>query len=309
MKKKILLPILILLGLLACAPFASASGDYVAPAKFTDVVTYINNYPIPSYNLNGYTFVKAEDLRNYGFDITWTEADNSIRIMRNDSNVIDFILTCKSRPSQVGKTQFNFVTTDTKAYVGNYNYQIEALGGIPGYTLINVDNLKPFAEIQWIGESQQLHIWIRDGLQMSGEPLYVPYDYSDIPSTEYNCKDSQHYFSAYFNSVNELSFAFATADIVNNEVASYSKCRGMFYVKLIDKATGNEVYSEGKPFDVWDYTTIPYYISDYMDIPYSVEVNVPKWNIAENSGTLTAQLYYWCDNCNYGLDAEYEIYL
>jgi hypothetical protein len=60
-------------------------GDTIGYAKYTDISAYINHYPIASYNINDYTAIVAEDLRNYGFDVAWNGNDRSLSITRNNN--------------------------------------------------------------------------------------------------------------------------------------------------------------------------------------------------------------------------------
>lgn len=47
-----------------------------------DIIAYINNTPLKSYNVQDKTFVIAEDLKRYGFDVTWNEKDRSLTVTR-----------------------------------------------------------------------------------------------------------------------------------------------------------------------------------------------------------------------------------
>ena len=51
---------------------AFKNGDIVNYYLYTDIVTYINNIPIRSYNIEGYTAVIVEDLAITAFDVVWS---------------------------------------------------------------------------------------------------------------------------------------------------------------------------------------------------------------------------------------------
>ena len=135
--------------------------------KETNVVTYINDHPIPSYNLNGYTFIKVEDLQYYGFDVKWNEYNKTLRIFRNVSNKVSGRITFKSKPQNIGKSLFQMYSTDIRTYIGDYAYEIECLAGLPGYTFINVDNLSTFGRIEWVPDTESVknmdRRWIGNG--------------------------------------------------------------------------------------------------------------------------------------------------
>lgn len=63
--------ICIFLLLLSAGASAENVGDVIGYVTGTDIVSYINNNPIPSFNINGYTAVMVSDLKNYGFDYNY----------------------------------------------------------------------------------------------------------------------------------------------------------------------------------------------------------------------------------------------
>ena len=70
MKKIICLKlILVVLLLFTVSVNALAPGDPIGWVLHTDIIAYINDTPIRSYNIGGYTYVIAEDLIGYGFDV------------------------------------------------------------------------------------------------------------------------------------------------------------------------------------------------------------------------------------------------
>ena len=55
----------------AAIPLAPAVGDVIGHVLHTDIVCYIDGHPIRSYNIGGNTWIVAEDLLSYGFEVTW----------------------------------------------------------------------------------------------------------------------------------------------------------------------------------------------------------------------------------------------
>lgn len=138
----------------------SVGGAVLGETTYSDIVTYINNFAIPSFNYRGYTFICAEDLQNYGFDVECDRVRNTVTLNLNHNKIIQYpVPVVRCAPGDIGKHYFNVTTTPTKAYIGNFGYQIEALGGIEGYTLINIHNLLACgAEISWDAENRAVHI-------------------------------------------------------------------------------------------------------------------------------------------------------
>ena len=64
----------LLAALMMVAPMAvpvSAADQVLGQYLYTDIVAYIDNYPIRSFNIKGNTYIVVEDLSQYGFGVTW----------------------------------------------------------------------------------------------------------------------------------------------------------------------------------------------------------------------------------------------
>jgi len=85
MNKKLLriITIIILLSILALNVNAGPNNPNIGPRpgqtmgeiRYSDIVTYINGYPIRSYNIDGNTWICVEDLKDYGFIVIWDSSD------------------------------------------------------------------------------------------------------------------------------------------------------------------------------------------------------------------------------------------
>ena len=171
MKKFVSLLLSVLILMVSLPTFASTVlGDVV----YTDIVTYINHEPIPSYNFKGITLIAAEDLREYGFNVFWNEYARTLTITR-DPNNNDILpeLTFRPLEKQLGKKRFSLTSTDVKVYTGNYRYS--SFGGIDGKTLIKVDDLACIdnVSVAWVPEVKAVKVWVKDGLEMSVAPFPV----------------------------------------------------------------------------------------------------------------------------------------
>ena len=60
-------------------------GDVVDYALSTDIRAFIDGYEIPAYNIGGRLGVVAEDLRGYGFTVTWNQDARSLQIVRDET--------------------------------------------------------------------------------------------------------------------------------------------------------------------------------------------------------------------------------
>lgn len=117
---------------------AQNTGDVIGNIYSTDIVAYIDDMPIRSYNIGGRTVIAVEDLRDYGFDVEWNE---TCRIL--DAEV-------KQRPDtppeariekQVpGNVVGNIYYTDIEVYINGVDYYYESYN-IGGITCVAIEDL------------------------------------------------------------------------------------------------------------------------------------------------------------------------
>jgi len=134
------------------------TGDVIGYAKYTDISAYINHYPITSYNINDYTAVVAEDLRNYGFNVEWNGDSRSLFITKNDTATqITPYGTVYRYSAKAGQKSFPYLQTDIITYVnGN---QVESFN-IDGKTCVYIDSLAPYGEVAWVPEIRAIKLWM-----------------------------------------------------------------------------------------------------------------------------------------------------
>lgn len=66
--------------------YAAKIGDVVDYALYTDIVAYVNDAPIESYNIQGNTAIVAEDLALYGFKVSWDSVKRTLSIALSSSS-------------------------------------------------------------------------------------------------------------------------------------------------------------------------------------------------------------------------------
>jgi len=98
---------------------ANAQGKVTGMVLNTDIIAYINGFPIPSYNINGWTGIVAEDLTDYGFDVFWDAEQRELFISYYKNP--DFKITADYVPQKsdmpVGSHLMDVFQTDIKTYV------------------------------------------------------------------------------------------------------------------------------------------------------------------------------------------------
>ncbi|MBO5409030.1 MAG: hypothetical protein J6A61_06515 [Clostridia bacterium] len=129
---------MIIFGLLFMALSAGASDlGYVTT---TDIVAFIDYSPIESYNYKDKTYIVAEDLLNYGFDVVWDNQTRELKIDRKPHSFTPYIsdFVNEVKPPRTFKPSFLVYPTDIKTYV---NGELAESYNIDGRTVLNIDFL------------------------------------------------------------------------------------------------------------------------------------------------------------------------
>ena len=132
-------------------------GDIIGYAKYTDIAAYINHYPITSYNINDYTAIVVEDLRNYGFDVTWNGDNRTLTVERNSETQISGKEKVYKYSYSAGKNSFPYVETDIVTYV---NGQAVTSYNIGGQTCIYLDVLSVYGGVEWCADIRAIKLGI-----------------------------------------------------------------------------------------------------------------------------------------------------
>lgn len=146
---------------LLTAPAAALSpGDPMGWVLHTDIVTYLDNHPIRSYNIDGNTYIVAEDLMQYGFRVEWRAEENKLivhtdRTAAPDGYTADYV--SEASRYRAGTRAMPYLYTSITAWIGEtpvtgYN--------IDGYTCIGMDDLAAaFAsEYVWDADARELRM-------------------------------------------------------------------------------------------------------------------------------------------------------
>lgn len=138
--------------------FASmtAAGDLLE----TDIGAYINGCKIPSYNVNGYTAIVAEDLISYGFDVLWNSTARTVTVSKSTDTEFSGILLTEGESVQVGKKVGAAYFTDIRTFVNGITVLSYNIGG---KTAIFFDALKMFGTVNFDEASRSVTCSI-DGL-------------------------------------------------------------------------------------------------------------------------------------------------
>lgn len=153
MKKFILLTVALL------AVSLNVRAEIIGEVLSTDIIAFIDEQPIESFNINDYTYIIAEDLRDYGFDVIWSEAGRTLTVLRNREAERGFLpiekVNIKKEDVPFRKHVFDVYETDIITYIGSnaanaYN--------VNGQTLIMIDELSLYGNFSYDDSSRCVKI-------------------------------------------------------------------------------------------------------------------------------------------------------
>ncbi len=116
--------------------YSVAPGTVIGSALRTNITAAINGHAIPSFNVDGYTYIVAEDLKDYGFAVYFDNSTRTLAINRDNSktDVTRNYVKPYVPKSEVGIKEHNIVATDIVTYLDNnyaQSYNINGLTIIP----------------------------------------------------------------------------------------------------------------------------------------------------------------------------------
>lgn len=106
--------------------------------SITDIKAYINDTFIPSFNYKNNTFIIAEDLDKYGYDVIWEGENRTLKIVKNLEKKIN------SNSSSNPSISYKIKTTDIKTQIFDVNlnrYKDIDSYNIDGQTIIRIDTI------------------------------------------------------------------------------------------------------------------------------------------------------------------------
>ena len=148
---------MILLLLCFCFLFPASvihGAEIVGQAVYSDITAYINGLPIPSYNIDGYTAIVAEDLEQYGFRVYYYDEWRRLEI--ECSTMDDTEITADYQPeknNKPGSFAANVYATDITTSVNGVDVPSYNIGG---KTLIFMDSLASYGDVVWFPEERKI---------------------------------------------------------------------------------------------------------------------------------------------------------
>lgn len=156
--KKIFFAAIIAVMIFAIPVSAANVGDKISEAVYTDIVAYINNYPMPAYVIDSYAVIVAEDLRDYCCDVVYDEETRSLNITKAGEGA-SFANKLVYKPNrETGEFYTDVLYTDIKTYVnGN---EVKSFN-VNGKTMIVIDEFGKYMDgYTWDSINRAALAWI-----------------------------------------------------------------------------------------------------------------------------------------------------
>ncbi len=172
--------IIAVMGFSVCADAASV--------RYYDAAAYINNYPIPCYDIGGYCGIFVKDLKNYGFNVDYNHEEQSVKITRNGESQISGISDVKL-PYQTCGTEYKPIgETTIRVYLDGV--ETEAYW-VDGNMMILLDKMYVFGSVDWDNDKWALFLKIDGVAEKEYAPIEkAPRPYREKPDTWQLNKDS-----------------------------------------------------------------------------------------------------------------------
>lgn len=136
----------------------SAKNNIIGKVICTDINAKIDGEFIPSYNINDYTAILAEDLSYYGFDVNWDENSRTLNVVSNITKRYWPIDTYDERYFEgeiIGSKLFDIYQTDIKVYLNGD--EIDSFN-IDGNTAIYIDSLSKYGKVVWNEDERIINV-------------------------------------------------------------------------------------------------------------------------------------------------------
>jgi len=130
-------------------------GEPLGDVLYSDITAYINGQAIPTSVIKGKTLVVVEDLRNYGFDVTWNGNNRTLKVELNKNKRFEPLSVTKDAPYKPGTFKEKYVYTDIRTYLSG---QLVESYAISGRTLIDFDLLKQYGKMNWNSKTREIRL-------------------------------------------------------------------------------------------------------------------------------------------------------
>jgi hypothetical protein len=183
--------ILLLLAGVSGTAYSAVPGEIIGAVLYTDVVAYIDGYPIRSYNIAWNTYIVAEDLMQYGFSVRWIPEEEKLVIDPEHLGTPDTYSASyvpEKNTHVAGEYAMPYLYTNITTWIGEKQITGYNIGG---YTCIWMDDLAAvFAEtFIWDPSTITLRMTTRTPA-LAGTSLLAADARGRVPAAELSVSDA-----------------------------------------------------------------------------------------------------------------------
>ncbi|MBE6689601.1 MAG: hypothetical protein E7588_10085 [Ruminococcaceae bacterium] len=269
--------ILLMLALMLIIPAHAKVGDVNGVALHTSIVAYINNYAIPSYAVNGQSCIVAEDLANFGFNVYWDGTTMTLSITRANTAHVNEMSFKKEGES--GSKFADTLETEVKVFANDQKLTSYAING---FTMIPMEELTMFGNVQWVPDEAALKMWV-DGLNTRSEKQGITKFYK--AKFSHSTEKSKTLFIEFI----QLAIKNTTSAI--KSMTSYIKTQNKTYVNYVfdyislSREACNQAYN--LCIDYADmHSALPYFEEIFKEFDFFKSGNVTINNFSEHIGRI-----------------------
>lgn len=137
----------------------------------TDIIAYIDKRPIRSYNYANSTYVLAEDLRNYGFEVVWNNQARTLNITLPENRTVKEISDAEKQALEkrepIGEKRYDVYKTDIQTLFDGAvmpSASVPSSINVDGKTLVLFSSLgKYFGKAEWSEQQRIANIYTKGG--------------------------------------------------------------------------------------------------------------------------------------------------
>ena len=254
-----------------------AAGECFAVTKTskTDIKAYMDYTPIKSYNIDSSTYIIAEELEDYGFDVSWDGIARTLKLTRK--KLATPIYTKEYHDSVYSDSEFMIYDTDIKTYLNSREIKSYNIGG---RTIVLIDEFADCGDVLWDGQAREISLLIYEseieGLFESAEEKVVISEENLTYEGEVNLEGkpsgvaklkTKEYFGnggVGYVKTEEITGCFENGIPIGNVVLKRNISAGKIGVDIETKFIG-EILPEYETDFNFGNLTLPYYkCIDYM---------------------------------------------
>ncbi|MBR1970718.1 MAG: hypothetical protein IKA17_10245 [Clostridia bacterium] len=248
-KLKMIISMLIIFVIVAGMMSSTVSAQIINHYLYTDIIATIDGYEIRTFNIDGYTNVVAEDLRNYGFIVNWDPLRRRLDISRSPyPTVTSYYAGARIPNYMVGQVAGNVLKTDIKTYVEG---KLIDSHNIDGLTCVNIEEVAKRLNCQNVYNNYERRLYI------TRSPFP---DFNSISGVEWK------HFASHLATYRELDLQVISADAY-----------GVSLNYRLYNEYDNNTISSGSVY-------VPYHPEIFK---YSFQVNSYRWDEVFKVGLVT----------------------